>query len=290
MLQPSPPDVPTVITRFAQDPVDADLPPLSAVAIEVGRLAAAEDGVGDSSAALAAIVRRDVALASQVIRVANSALYAPRTPIVSLSQAVTRLGMNEIRNIAYSFALRTDIFGAGANDTRGGGAALLALWRESLATACFAQEIARLKRRDVESAYLCGLMHRLGMAVMLWRLVRAPKGVPLDLPKLEEFAASGPEAHIGDKLAAAWNLPSPIAAGVVHWRNPSAAPTAYQPLLMQIAAARALAAQLAAPEDLPVELAGIPPELLDALNLYPDDVATLLARRPAISAAVECYA
>lgn len=283
-------EVPTLITRFANDPCDADLPPLSTVAIEVGRLAAADDGAGDSAAALAAIVRRDVALASQVIRVANSALHSPRTPIVSLTQAVTRLGMNEIRNIAYSFALRKDIFAAGPRDTRVGGAALAALWRESLATACFAQEIARLKRRDVEAAYLVGLMHRLGMAVMLWRLVRAPQGVDINMERLEEFAASGPEAHVGTKLATSWSLPSPIAEGIAHWRVPQDAPPAWQALLLQIAAARAFAAQLGAPEELPPELCGVPAELLDALNLYPDDVAALLARRSAVSAAVECYA
>ena len=275
------------MARLAQDFDDSDLPALSTVAIEVGRLAAAEDGT-DSAAALSSLVRRDVALASQVLRVANSALYAPRTPIASLTQAVTRLGMNEIRNIAYSFALRTDNFSAAQHDARGG-AALTSLWRESLATACFAQEIARMKRRDVESAYLCGLMHRLGMAVMLWRLVRAPNAMEVDVARLEQFAAEGPEAHIGAKLSVSWRLPSPIAAGIAHWRMPQAAPTAYHGLLLQIAAARALAAQLTAPDELPVELCGISPELLDDLSLYPDDVAQLLSRRAAVSAAVECY-
>lgn len=290
MTQMSSPEVPRVITRLTLESSEVDLPPLSTVALEVGRLAATEDGVGDSAAALAAIVRRDVALASQVIRVANSAMYSPRTPIVSLAQAVTRLGMNEIRNIAYSFALRTNVFSTATANARGGAAALSALWRESLATACFAQEIARLKRRDVESAYLCGLMHRLGLAVMLWRLVRAPSGADINMERLEEFAAAGHEAHVGATLASAWNLPPTLAAGIAHWREPAASPAGCHSLLMQISVARALAALLAAPEELPVQLTGIAPQLLDALNLYPDDVQLLLSRRTVVRAAVECYA
>jgi HD-like signal output (HDOD) protein len=65
-----------------------DLPPPPHVANEVTRLTRAEldddTKVAANSAELAKLIQRDVALAGQVMRVANSALYARRTPVVTL--------------------------------------------------------------------------------------------------------------------------------------------------------------------------------------------------------------
>ncbi len=279
MPQTAPSKSDSVLARLTCEAAEIELPPLSTVALEVGRLAADNDAA-DSAGALSNIIRRDVALATQIIRVANSALYSPRVPIVSLAQAVTRLGMNEIRNIAYSFALRTNLLG---------GAAFAALWRESLATACFAQEVARIKRRDVESAYLCGLMHRVGFAVLLWRLARSSDCQLVDAESLTDFAAQGAEAKVGLRLAQAWQLPPAIGAAIAHWRSPTEAPANYRSLLMQIVTARALTTQLNAADDLAPELSGIDPAALEVLALYPDDVRALFAKRPLIRSAVECY-
>ena len=111
---------------------------------------------------LARLIQRDVALAGQVMRVANSALYARRTPVVTLPQAIAWLGIREIRNIAFAVAVQGQVFTSTCFRHE-----MAELWRESVIIALFAQEIARLKRRNVESAYLCGLLHRVGMAVIL---------------------------------------------------------------------------------------------------------------------------
>src|SRR3982751_6509124 len=91
-----------------------------------------------------------------------SALYARRPPGVTLSQAIAWLGIREIRNIAFAVAVQGQVFTSSYFRRE-----MSDLWRESVITALFAQEIARLKRRNVESAYLCGLLHRAGMAVIL---------------------------------------------------------------------------------------------------------------------------
>src|SRR5512134_4170235 len=142
------------------------LPPPPQVAAEVQRLTRAdlEDDakVAANSAELAKLIQRDVALAGQVMRVANSALYARRTPVVTLPQAIAWLGMREIRTITFSAAVQSQVFASTYFRKE-----MKDLWRESVITALFAQEVARLKRRNVESAYLCGLLHRAGMAVIL---------------------------------------------------------------------------------------------------------------------------
>src|SRR5882672_4029530 len=146
-----------------------ELPPPPQVVSAVMRLtrgeAAGNDAPDTGTTELAQLIQRDVALAGQVMRVANSALYARRSPVVTLPQAIAWLGMREIRTIAYAVAVQGQVFASTYFRRE-----MTELWRESVITALFAQEIARLKRRNVESAYLCGLLHRAGMAVILSRV------------------------------------------------------------------------------------------------------------------------
>src|SRR6186713_997988 len=146
-----------------------ELPPPPQVVAEVMRLtrgdAAGEENADSGAADLAQLIQRDMALAGQVMRVANSALYARRSPVVTLPQAIAWLGIREIRNIAFAVAVQGQVFASSYFRRE-----MTDLWRESVITALFAQEIARLKRRNVESAYLCGLLHRAGMAVLLNRV------------------------------------------------------------------------------------------------------------------------
>lgn len=266
--------------QAAIDGEGLELPPLPQVAIEAANLAADGDG---GAAALARLIQRDVALASQVIRVANSALYARRAPIVSLHQAIAWLGVDAIRNIALAFAVRAQLFGSSAFEPQ-----LKALWRESVATGCYAQEIARLRRRNVETAYLCGLLHRVGLAVILWRLGRATHdaGVVVEEDSMSSFVG-GFEVQVGAQLARAWNLPEPVAAAVQWFRHPTDA-THSRLEVMEVALARRLAELLEEPEAAAAN-ARLDPALLDELGLYPDDLQRLLARREEIAASIESF-
>src|SRR5262245_60599101 len=187
-----------------------DLPPPPQIAADVMRLTrgdAVSESANDTSAAdLARLIQRDLALAGHVMRVANSALYARRTPVTTLPQAIAWLGIREIRNIAFAVAVQAQVFNSGYFRQE-----MSDLWRESIMVALFAQEIARLKRRNLDSAYLCGLMHRAGMALLLSRVgVAALKhNVTPDAGLLLELAARH-EARRGTHLAIAWGLPPAV--------------------------------------------------------------------------------
>jgi HD-like signal output (HDOD) protein len=266
---------------------ELELPPLPQVAVQVAQLAAGESAGGEqaprNAAALAELIQRDVALAGQVMRVANSALYSRRVPVVSLPQAIAWLGFDSVSNIALSFAMRSELFVNPAFELR-----MKALWRESVTAACLSREIARATRRNVELAYLCGLLHRVGLAVILWRLAGAdPDGAsPMDDDAIDLFA-SGFESKVGGQLARVWNLPAQVVACISHWRQPLAAHESRFDVL-QVAVARSLAVHLFDQSPEPT-LIGVPPECLDEVGLYPEDIAALLARREAILATVENY-
>ena len=66
------------------------LPVLPAVAADV---LACIDGDDCDAHSLAELIQRDPSLAANLLRVANSARFAPSEPIVSLNQAISRLGL-----------------------------------------------------------------------------------------------------------------------------------------------------------------------------------------------------
>jgi HD-like signal output (HDOD) protein len=268
-----------------------DLPPPPQVVTDVMRLTrgdgVANDAPDPSTTELAQLIQRDMALAGQVMRVANSAVYARRTPVVTLPQAIAWLGIREIRNIAFAVALQGQIFASAYFRKE-----MADLWRESVITALFAQEIARLKRRNVESAYLCGLLHRAGMAVILNRVGSAVAKLRLapDPGQVLELAARH-EARVGTHLSIAWQLPPSVSAAISHWRNPPAAELA-RVEVMEVALARQISDELRTPGaggELPDSMLGPVSKWMDELSIYPDELFSIMAQRAAIYATAESF-
>ena len=268
-----------------------ELPPPPQVAVEVTRLTRADmndEGLADAnSAELIALIQRDVALAGQVMRVANSALYMRRSPVVTLPQAIARLGMREIRTIAFAVAVQGQVFASSYFRRE-----MTELWRESVITALFAQEIARLKRRNDESAYLCGLLHRVGLAVVLGRVGAAALTHRLspDAGVVMHFAQEH-EARVGTQLAVSWNLPPAVSASIAHWRDPQKA-NEWRREIMEVALARQISDELRTPGiggELPNSMLGPVSKWMDDLSIYPDELFSIMAQRAAIYATAESY-
>jgi len=266
-----------------------ELPSPPQIAAEVMRLTRGKQGdAGDSnSAELSRLIQRDLALAGQVMRVANSALYARRTPVSTLPQAIAWLGIREVRNIAFAVAVQGQVFASGYFHH-----AMSDLWRESVITALFAQEIARLKQRDTESAYLCGLLHRVGMAVIMNRVGTAAvkHGLAPEPAQVQQLAARH-EARVGTHLAIAWNLPPTVASAISHWRDPQGAELA-RTEVMEIALARQISDELRTPGiggELPESMLGPVSSWMDELAVYPDELFSIMAQRAAIHATAESF-
>jgi len=280
-----------LVLQAAMADESLELPPPPEVAVEVTRLTRSDmsdDGSADaSSAELARLIQRDVALAGQVMRVANSALYVRRSPVVTLPQAIARLGTREIRTIAFAVAVQGQVFASTYFRRE-----MTELWRESVITALFAQEIARLKRRNGESAYLCGLLHRVGLAVALGRVGAAALTHRLspDAGVVLQFAREH-EARVGTQLAASWNLPPAVGASIAHWPNPLEA-TEWRSEVMEVALARQISDELRTPGiggELPDSMLGPVSKWMDELSIYPDELFSIMAQRAAIHATAESF-
>ncbi|MBL8723207.1 MAG: HDOD domain-containing protein [Planctomycetes bacterium] len=249
------------------------LPTMPGTAAEVLALSQQES---TDAAKLSAVLHKDQAIAGSVLRVANSAAYAGQVPCASLQQAVSRLGLQLITEIATAVSVRGRLFGNPKCAEL-----LAALWKHSVLTGFYTKEIARLRRRNVEVAFLCGLLHDLGKAVLLDNVDRVLGKQDLAIP-VHYLLAAVHEQHLaaGALLATEWRLPEQIAEAIA-CHHDFAAAKHFQDMAMTVCLADLLSHHIApgpfAEPPTAEALAAHP--VLEGLNLYPDQFQELLQKR-----------
>ena len=100
------------------------------------------------------IVSGDPALAAEILFLANSSLFCFPTKIQTLRHAVAVLGVDCIRQLAMTVAIRTL--------ARGTGSMVRSCWRHSMACAVIAEAAAPIVGCTPEQAYAAGLLHDVG--------------------------------------------------------------------------------------------------------------------------------
>src|SRR5208282_4908883 len=139
----------------------------------------------------------------------------PRNPIVSLQQAVSWLGVAVVRNITVAAALRGEVFVAPGHEPE-----CEELWREAWLGGLWAKEIARLRRKHVETAFMAGLMHRAGAALALKLFARfeRERRTALDAQTFRSLVVEF-EAPCGRLLMSNWCIPGEIQEAACAWRS-----------------------------------------------------------------------
>ena len=259
------------------DKGEVELPLLPQVASQV--MAMSSDPSADA-AKLSSLIHQDQALAAHVLRIANSPAYIPRSPVVSLQHAVAMLGMNLLSEIAFTASLK-----AGAFQVPGHEDDIKFLWRHSLASGAFGKEVARTRRVNVESAYLCGLLHGIGKPVVLRTVVTlaAQQQMALDQTRLHTMI-DGYHGRVGGLIADKWGLPKPVIEAILYYTDYDHASAFRQECMLTCVADR-LATFVLAPEDLPENTLRDHPVFAE-LNLYPGDIDGLLGEKDKVLAMV----
>lgn len=88
--------------RFIELKAQGRLPSIKGVALSILEATSNEDV---SLGRIAQIVTPDPALTARLIKISNSALYPGSRPVASLSDAIQKLGLAQVRHVALSFAL-----------------------------------------------------------------------------------------------------------------------------------------------------------------------------------------
>jgi HD-like signal output (HDOD) protein len=110
-------------------------------------------------------VSRDPFIAGQLVSVANSAMFAPRVPIVGVRDAVVRLGLDNVCDIVMMVVSNSTMY-----RVRGFEQVVEVLRKRSLAAAISSRAMSKLMRTDpADYAFLAGLMHDIGELVLLER-------------------------------------------------------------------------------------------------------------------------
>jgi len=135
------------------------LPSLPIIAMQVIEHAKKDDS---DSALIADILEKDPAMASKIVALANSAANFPRSPIVTVQDAITRMGLDMTMTLALSFS-----FAKAMHDCNMNSMDHEVFWRRCLVSGLAARTIARhLKLEKPERFFLAGLIQDIGMLAM----------------------------------------------------------------------------------------------------------------------------
>lgn len=107
------------------------------------------------------VLRTDAAFTADVLRLANSPLMGVRVTVRSVLQAVMLLGLERIKSLATTLALKVFL----KNTTHS--EATEACWRHNLAVAVVCEKIASHYGIDSDICYTAGLLHDIGRLALL---------------------------------------------------------------------------------------------------------------------------
>lgn len=202
-----------------------ELPPLPEIVHEIIQLY--NNPFADADA-LARIVDKDPALAAQVLRWANSAMYGFRGEIKTVKAAIARvLGFDIVMNLAMGLTAIAPL-----KVEKEGPIGMRAFWTNAILAATLCQRLAGLVKNGQEPnpgiAYLSGLLHNLWMLVFghllptehrtLNELLQA--NPHLSLIQLSEYLLGVNPVSLGLWLLQAWELPAELITSIAHQNDP----------------------------------------------------------------------
>lgn len=216
---------------------DFEIPILPHVATEVMKLANdPKTGIMD----LERVVKQDQVIAARVIKTANSPFYRGVQEITSLTAAMSRVGLKQIKDIIVSLGIQSQAFKAVGFE-----AMMDRIWDHSVACAGVSQMIAKKIAIDQDAAFLAGLVHDIGKPIIVQMAAKIedverkqemaqakmlgrnfdPKAFVI--PGLREhvipLAFNEYHATVGSAVTARWNLPQLIVDVAKHHHDYSKA-------------------------------------------------------------------
>jgi putative nucleotidyltransferase with HDIG domain len=133
------------------------IPPFPQIAIRILQLTNNEDV---SMSRVSALISSEPAFSSEVLTIANSALYSVRSPVTSVLQAVAVLGTKRLRGLCLTVGVRAYLGDSLNNES------LRAMWRHSLACGLIAQRLARAGSMPKDDPYTAGILHDIGRVAL----------------------------------------------------------------------------------------------------------------------------
>lgn len=206
-----------LLTRIRQC---QNLPSLPSIAVQVLELVQDPDA---DIPKLAALVSKDPALSSKILKTINSSIYARSQPISKLTQALTLLGLQTVRVLVLGFTLTRNVKGP-----RSKGFKPLEYWRRSIYSATAALTLAqRIHFDHQEEAFIASLLMDIGMPVLdelfgeQYGKLHDKARSHAELARLEESAFETTHAEVSGALAEIWSIPPVLAIPMAFHHRPA---------------------------------------------------------------------
>lgn len=154
---------PTLERRMSELGDKAEIPALPEVYF---RLQKAVKDDNTTAKDIAKIIEGDAGLVIRILKTVNSAAYAPKNPIVDISQAISMLGFTEITNLTLATTVAKQM-----NPQEKGKRTLdlHRFWEHSLAVAIGARILAKyspvIRKETREECFIGGLIHDFGKLI-----------------------------------------------------------------------------------------------------------------------------
>ena len=215
--------MPDTALKIAQ--LATDLVAFSPVALKLSQVI---DDKTSSAETISEIIKQDVALTTNILRLANSPFYGFSQDISSIGEAVSRVGTTEVFQLALSISARETFPGIPEK--------LISMedfWSHSILCAYASQElITTFNLSTSGSIYAAGLLHDIGQLILFEnRPEQATEVLERCLGTYEESDQSDVEnevfgfthADVGLELARMWNFPPLLQECIAFHHRPNLA-------------------------------------------------------------------
>ncbi len=156
-----------------------------------------------------AVLEQDAVLAGEVLSLARSAFYARTRRVESLRDALVLLGLKKLSEVVMQAAMNLRVFRSPAYAS-----SMDRLRDHSRVTAHVARVLSLYTPISEEQAFLCGLLHDVGIAGVLLVLGEGGRGGAA--PDLDPLwpAIDAAHAKAGARMIALWGLPPDLSLAV----------------------------------------------------------------------------
>ncbi|MFC6440769.1 HDOD domain-containing protein [Bowmanella sp. JS7-9] len=194
------------------------LPTLPAIALKVRKAA---DDPETNLNKMGEVIGQDPALTARIMKIANSAYLGRSVKVDTLQQAVTRIGLRQIKNIATALAME-QLF-VSKNDVVK--SYLDKLWSRTVDIAANAMAVyafykenpKKNKLLNMDSLTLAALVHNIGVLPILSEAERHEE--VFANPTFLNVAIQKLSSRLGSAILNEWGFSEEIIEVVEHWRN-----------------------------------------------------------------------
>jgi HD-like signal output (HDOD) protein len=168
------------------------------------------------------LISIDTGLTSRVLRLSNSVFFRGSNSVVSLDEAINRVGFREVHKMV-GVAMTEQLFKDGLPAYRMNARQV---WENSVATALAMESVAREAGQDEQSAYTAGILRQIGKLVIGKIIEKEQPGAvcpdDLDILSWERARLNITSHEAAAYILESWKLPRHVCQGMRFQHEPEA--------------------------------------------------------------------